>query len=74
MSEEVAALGSVFLPAAVITSCNNCRYNYNYNGYSTNEHATCSWVPDFQTFVQTLVDSVEGLKLSDFASSKRSHK
>jgi len=69
MSNEVAAIQSV--ESCLTATCDSCGYNGNY---TTNKHPACSWVTEFKPFVQTLVDSVEGLKLSDFASSKRDHK
>jgi len=69
ISNEVAAIQSV--DSCLTTACDSCGYKGNH---TTNKHPTCSWVSEFKPFVRTLVDSVEGLKLSDFASSKRDHK
>jgi hypothetical protein len=42
---------------------------YNVGDYRESAHTSCSWVPELHRVVDESLNSVEGLKLSDFRSS-----
>jgi hypothetical protein len=42
-----------------------------YNGRTADAHIYCSWVPELRRVVNEAVNSVEGLKISDFPSCRR---
>jgi hypothetical protein len=57
ISTQLKGIATLFLPGICL-----------YNGMTSAAHTSCSWVPELRRVVDDAVNSVEGLKISDFPS------